>query len=173
MGNRYDTVKPNKEAFTEDLERFGITAKDFSRKIGQSDNYVTSLFNKDKADRKVIEAIEDRMFREHGAYYTEIEKAEPVKEVSEGVGIILKQILTETGAMTSSIPKVGEEITKVIYRIDGVKAGNDRKMDELIKAVRESNAANEMLLRDILQKMKELTTLQAKTLSALERRANV
>ena len=170
-----DLVKPNYEALKEDLKRYGITGRELNTSLGKNNAYLTNTFGRELAERSVIEAIEDRMFREHGSYYTEIEKpaqkfVEPVKTVSEGVGIVLKQILSVAGAVSSSVPKVGEEVTKVIYRIDGFKAGNDRKIDELIKAVKESNAANEVILQDILQKQKEMTTLAARILSAMERR---
>lgn len=174
-----DLVKPNYEALKEDLKRYGITGRELNTSLGKNNAYLTNTFGRELAERSVIEAIEDRMFREHGSYYTEIEKpverpTEPQEaKLSEGMGILLKQILSVAGAVSSSVPKVGEEVTKVIYRIDGFKAGNDRKMDELIKAVKESNAANEVILRDILQKEKEICTLAAKLLSAIERRANL
>lgn len=178
MGARkYDLVKPNYEAIKTDLKKYGLTVEQLSASMGKNGTYISQMFRRDKADRSTIEAVEDRMFREHGSYYTEIEMpeqkpVEPVKTVSEGVGIVLKQILSVCGAISSALGELdfGKPIEKVVMRIDGFKAGNDRKLDELIKAVKESNAANEVILQDILQKQKEMTTLAARILSAMERR---
>ena len=76
----YDLVKPNYEALKEDLKRFGLTADSLSRSIGKSAFYVSGLFNRETADRKTIERIEERMFRPHGSYYTEIEESAPARE---------------------------------------------------------------------------------------------
>lgn len=172
-----DLVKPNYEALKEDLKRYGITGRELNASLGKNNAYLTNTFGRELAERSVIEAIEDRMFREHGSYYTEIEKpaqkpVEPVKTVSEGVGIVLKQILSVCGAISSALGELdfGKPIEKVVMRIDGFKAGQDRKLDEIIKAIKESNAANEVILQDILQKQKEMTTLAARILSAMERR---
>lgn len=172
-----DLVKPNYEALKEDLKRYGITGRELNTSLGKNNAYLTNTFGRELAERSVIEAIEDRMFREHGSYYTEIEKpaqkfVEPVKTVSEGVGIVLKQIVGAVNALSAKVDAIRIEpnTDKVIFRIDGFKAGQERKMDELIKAVKESNAANEVILQDILQKQKEMTTLAARILSAMERR---
>lgn len=179
MGARhYDTVRPNYEALKEDLKKYGLTASQLGVSMGKSGNYIPTMFKSEKADRSTIEAVEDRMFRERGSYYTEIEKpvekpTEPQEaKLSEGMGILLKQIVGAVNALSAKVDAIRIEpnTDKVIFRIDGFKAGNDRKMDELIKAVKESNAANEVILQDILQKQKEMTTLAARILSAMERR---
>ena len=178
MGTRrYDTVIPNYEALKEDLKRYGLSVGQLGVSMGKSGNYISSIFTSNRADRSTIEAVEDRMFREHGSYYTEFETrseapTEPQKTVSEGVGIVLKQIVGAVNALSAKVDAIRIEpnTDKVIFRIDGFKAGNERKMDELIKAVKESNAANEVILQDILQKQKEMTTLAARILSAMERR---
>ena len=178
MGARkYDTVKPNYEALKEDLAKYGLTAKQLGESMGRDRSFIPGIFTKEKAERSLVEAVEDRMFREHGSYYTEIED-EPVApqrapeqpKMTEGMGILLKQILSVAGAISSEVAKHDARTDKVIFRIDGFKAGNDRKMDDLIKAVKESNAANEVILQDVLQKQKELTTLAARILSNMERR---
>lgn len=152
MGARkYDTVKPNKEAFKKDLNRLGITAQQLSRSMGFSDNYANELFSRKVADRGTIEAVEDRMFAAHGMYYTQIaeEKPEaPKPAVSEGVGIILKQIV---GAVGMAAQEQAKQNT------------------ELLKAIRETQAANALLLQDLLQKEKEICTLQARLLTIWER----
>lgn len=151
MGRHYDSVKPNKEAFKKDLERLGITAQQLSKSMGKSANYATNIFASDVADRKTVEAVEARMFAEHGAYYTEIaeEKPEaPKPAVSEGMGILLKQIVGAVGM-------AAEEQAK--------------QNTELLKAIRETQAANALLLQDLLQKQKEICTLQARLLSIWER----
>lgn len=179
MGARhYDTVRPNYEALKEDLKKYGLTASQLGVSMGKSGNYIPTMFKSEKADRSTIEAIEDRMFRERGSYYTEIEKpaekpTEPQEtKMSEGIGILLKQIVGAVNALSAKVEAIRVEpnTDKVIFRIDGFKAGHERKMDELIKAVKESNAANEVILQDILQKQKEMTTLAARILSNMERR---
>lgn len=173
-----DLVKPNYEALKEDLKRYGITGRELNTSLGKNNAYLTNTFGRELAERSVIEAIEDRMFREHGSYYTEIEKpvekpTEPQEaKLSEGMGILLKQIVGAVNALSAKVDAIRIEpnTDKVIFRIDGFKAGQERKMDELIKAVKESNAANEVILQDILQKQKEMTTLAARILSAMERR---
>lgn len=151
MGRHYDSVKPNKEAFRKDLERLGITAQQLSKSMGKSSNYATNIFTSDVADRKTVEAVEARMFAERGAYYTEIaeEKQEaPKPVVTEGMGILLKQIV---GAVLITKDEQAKQNT------------------ELLKAIRETQAANALLLQDLLQKEKEICTLQARLLSFWER----
>lgn len=179
MGARkYDLVRPNYEAIKTDLKKYGLTVEQLSSSMGKTGNYISQVFRRDKADRSTIEAVEDRMFREHGSYYTELEEAaerptEPQEaKLSEGMGILLKQIVGAVNALSEKVEaiRVSPNTDKLVFRIDGFKAGQDRKMDELIKAVKESNAANEVILQDILQKQKEMTTLAARILSNMERR---
>lgn len=177
MGARkYDLVKPNYEAIKTDLKKYGLTVEQLAASMGKNGSYISQMFRRDRADRSTIEAVEDRMFREHGSYYDEFEEeaeapAEPPKpQMTEGVGIVLKQILSVVGAISSYTAKNEANTDKVLFRIDGFKANHDKKMEEVIKAVKESNAANEIILQDILQKQKEMTTLAARILSAMERR---
>ena len=177
MGARkYDLVKINAEAVKKDLLRFGLDMKALSRKMGKDDAFISSYPRKEHATRDIVKEIENALFAEPGAYTIEITE-EPEKpaepKMTEGMGILLKQTLSAVGGIGATVDETKAEVTKAIYRIDGLKAGNDRKMDELIKAVKESNAANEVILRDILQKEKEICTLAAKLLSAIERRANL
>lgn len=158
MGARhYDTVRPNYEALKEDLKKYGLTASQLGVSMGKCGNYIPTMFKSERADRSTIEAVEDRMFRERGSYYTEIEKpaekpTEPQEaKLSEGMGILLKQIV---GAVNSLSEKVDT--------ID--------KTEELVKTIKEANDANLAVLQDILQKQKEMTTLAARILSAMERR---
>ena len=179
MGARkYDLVKPNYEAIKTDLKKYGLTVEQLAASMGKNGSYISQMFRRDRADRSTIEAVEDRMFREHGTYYTEMEDAsetptEPPKpQMTEGMGILLKQVIGAVNALSAKVDAIRIEpnTDKVIFRIDGFKAGQERKMDELIKAVKESNAANEVILQDILQKQKETTTLAARILSNMERR---
>lgn len=158
MGARhYDLVKPNYEALKADLKKYGLTADQLSMSMGKSTGYISQVFRVDKADRKTVEAVEDRMFREHGSYYTEMEDdaetpTEPPKpQMTEGMGILLKQIV---GAANSIL--------------EGVETLDHT--EELVKAIKEANGANLAVLQEILQKQKEMTTLTARILSAMERR---
>lgn len=154
MGRYYGFVKPNREAFKKDLERLGITASQLSRSMGFADSYVNTLFSRNAVSKGTIEAIEDRMFAERGAYYTESaeEKPEaPKPAVTAGMGILLKQIIGAVGM-------AAEEQAK--------------QNTELLKAIRETQAANALLLQDLLQKEKEICTLQARLLACWERNGN-
>ena len=125
--------------------------------MGKSTGYISQIFRVDKADRKTIEAVEDRMFREHGTYYTEMEDAaeaptEPPKpQMTEGMGILLKQIVGAVNALSEKVETLD-------------------KTEELVKAIKEANDANLAVLQEILQKQKEMTTLAARILSNMERR---
>ena len=67
MGARkYDTVKPNYEALKEDLAKYGLTAKQLGESMGRDRSFIPGIFTKEKAERSLVEAVEDRMFREHG-----------------------------------------------------------------------------------------------------------
>ena len=157
MGARkYDLVRPNYEAIKTDLKKYGLTVEQLSASMGKNSTYISQMFRRDKADRSTIEAVEDRMFREHGTYYTEMEDAsetptEPPKpQMTEGMGILLKQIV---GAVNS--------LSEKVETLDHT--------EELVKAIKEANEVNMAVLQDILQKQKELTTLAAKILSRMER----
>lgn len=173
----YDLVMVNGEAIRKDLDRFGLKMKDLSRKMGKNDSYISITINRGKVTRDIVEGIEDALFADRGKYTIELGEAQeepPKPQMTEGMGILLKQIV---GAANSILERVEildttEErvVSKVIFGIDEFKAGHERKMDELIKAVKESNAANEVILQDILQKQKEMTTLAARILSNMERR---
>lgn len=158
MGARkYDLVKPNYEALKADLKKYGLTADQLSMSMGKSTGYISQIFRVDKADRKTIETVEGRMFREHGTYYTEMEDAaeaptEPPKpQMTEGMGILLKQIVGAVNALSEKVETID-------------------KTEELVKAIKEANEANYAVLQEILQKQKEMTTLAARILSAMERR---
>lgn len=169
----YDLVMVNDEAIRKDLDRFGIDMKALSRKMGKHDAFISATIHRGTVTRELVESIEDALFAERGKYIIEGAKEEPPKpQMTEGMGILLKQIVGAVNALSGKVDAIRIEpnTDKVIFRIDGFKAGNERKMDELIKAVKESNAANEVILQDILQKQKEMTTLAARILSAMERR---
>lgn len=158
MGARkYDLVKPNYEALKADLKKYGLTADQLSMSMGKSTGYISQIFRVDKADRKTIEAVEDRMFREHGTYYTEMEDAaeaptEPPKpQMTEGMGILLKQIVGAVNALSEKVETLDNT-------------------EELVNAIKEANDANLAVLQEILQKQKEMTTLAARILSNMERR---
>ena len=179
MGARkYDLVRPNYEAIKTDLKKYGLTVEQLSTSMGKTGTYISQVFRRDRVDRSTIEAVEDRMFREHGTYYTEMEDAaetptEPPKpQMTEGMGILLKQIVGAVNAVSEKVDALDhtEELVKVIFRLEEFKAGTERKLDELVEVVKESNAANEAVLQDILQKQKEMTTLAARILSNMERR---
>lgn len=158
MGTRrYDTVKPNREAFKKDLARMGITMQQVSKSMGKTANYAAALFASDAAERTTVEAVEDRMFAEHGTYYTEIvnEKEAPKPVVTEGTGILLKQIV---GRMD-----------QLAQRMDTMILHTDNERESLVKAIRETQAANELLLKELVQKEKEICTLNARLLSFWER----
>lgn len=161
MGARkYDLVKPNYEALKADLKKYGLTADQLSMSMGKSTGYISQIFRVDKADRKTIEAVEGRMFREHGTYYTEMEDSaeapsEPPKpQMSEGMGILLKQIKSSV-EMLPSVENVASFIGPV---------------SEQITDIRTEMAEQKAVLQEILQKQKEMTTLAARILSAMERR---
>ena len=158
MGARkYDLVKPNYEALKADLKKYGLTADQLSMSMGKSTGYISQVFRVDKADRKTVEAVENRMFREHGTYYTEMEDAsetptEPPKpQMTEGMGILLKQIVGAVNAVSEKVDALDHT-------------------EELVKAIKEANEVNMAVLQDILQKQKEMTTLAARILSNMERR---
>lgn len=157
MGARkYDLVKPNYEALKADLKKYGLTADQLSMSMGKSAGYISQVFRIDKADRKTVEAVENRMFREHGSYYAEMDDSaeaptEPPKpQMTEGMGILLKQVIGAVNAVSEKVDALD-------------------KTEELVKAIKEANEANMAVLQDILQKQKELTTLAAKILSRMER----
>lgn len=174
----YDLVMVNADAVKKNLERFGLDMKTLSKKMGKEEAFISSTLRRGKVTRQIVEGIEDALFADRGKYTIELEKpaerpTEPQEaKLSEGMGILLKQIVGAVNALSAKLDAIRIEpnTDKVIFRIDGFKAGQDRKMDELIKAVKESNAANEVILQDILQKQKEMTTLAARILSNMERR---
>lgn len=156
----YDLVMVNGEAIRKDLDRFGINMKALSRKMGKNDAFISTTINRGKVTRDIVESIEDALFADRGKYTIELEEAaekptEPQEaKISEGMGILLKQIVGSVNALSEKVDTLD-------------------KTEELIKAIKEANAANEVILQDILQKQKEMTTLAARMLSAMERRANV
>lgn len=174
----YDLVMVNDEAIRKDLDRFGIDMKALSRKMGRHDAFISATIHRGKVTRDLVEGIEDALFADRGKYTIELEEAaeKPTApqeaKLSEGMGILLKQIVGAVNALSAKVDAIRIEpnTDKVIFRIDGFKAGQERKMDELIKAVKESNEANLAVLQDILQKQKEMTTLAARILSNMERR---
>lgn len=174
----YDLVEVNADAVKKDLERFGLDMKTLSKKMGKEEAFISSTLRRGRVTRSLVEGIEDALFAGRGKYTIELEKpiekpTEPQEaKLSEGMGILLKQIVGAVNALSAKVDAIRIEpnTDKVIFRIDGFKAGQERKMDELIKAVKESNAANEVILQDILQKQKEMTTLAARILSNMERR---
>lgn len=161
MGARkYDLVAPNYSALKADLKKFGLTADQVWQSMGKKESYISQLFRRNEADRKTVEAVEDRMFREHGSYYTEIKEAaetptEPPKpQMTEGMGILLKQIKGAIEILPSA-----ENVASYVG-----------PMSEQMTGIRKEMANQTAVLNEILQKQKELTTLAAKILSNMERR---
>ncbi len=153
----YDMVMVNDEAIRKDLDRFGIDMKALSRKMGKHDAFISATIHRGKVTRDLVEGIEDALFADRGKYTIELEETaegptEPQEvKLSEGMGIVLKQILASVNALSEKVDTLD-------------------KTEELVKAIKEANAANEVILQDILQKQKEMTTLAARILSAMERR---
>lgn len=174
----YDLVEVNADAVKKDLERFGLDMKTLSKKMGKEEAFISSTLRRGRVTRSLVENIEDALFADRGKYTIELEKAaekptEPQEaKLSEGIGIVLKQILASVNALSEKVDALDntEDLVKIFFRIEEFKAGQERNMDMLITAVKESNAANEVILQDILQKQKEMTTLAARILSAMERR---
>ena len=78
--------------------------------------------------------------------------AEPPKpQMTEGMGILLKQIVGAVNALSEKVDTLD-------------------KTEELVKEIEGANKANLAILMEILQKQKEMTTLAARILSAMERR---
>ena len=176
MGARhYDLVAPNYSALKADLAKYGLTAEQVAKSMGKDRAFIPGTFRKEKVDRSVIEAVEDRMFREHGSYYTEITDepeqpaAPPEPKMTEGMGILLKKIIAKDEEIAEKTEDIRMFTDAVRMTVAAWYGERDKKMDDVIKAVKESNAANEVILQDILQKQKELTTLAAKILSRMER----
>lgn len=175
MGARkYDLVSPNYAALKEDLKKYGLTAEQLGNSMGKGNMYISQLFNRSRVDRSTVEAVEDRMFRAHGAYYTEEreEQDSPAQEqpkMTEGMGILLKKIIAKDEEIAEKTEDIRIFTDAVRMTVAAWYGERDKKMDDVIKAIKESNAANEVILQDILQKQKELTTLAAKILSRMER----
>ena len=158
MGARnYDLVIVNADAVKKDLERFGLDMKTLSKKMGKEEPFISSTLRRGKVTRRIVESIEDALFADRGEYTIELEEAaerptEPQEaKLSEGMGILLKQIVGSVNALSEKVETLD-------------------KTEELVKAIKEANAANEVILQDILQKQKEMTTLMARILSNMERR---
>ena len=71
--------------------------------------------------------------------------------MTEGMGILLKQIVGAVNALSEKVDTLD-------------------KTEELVKEIEGANKANLAILMEILQKQKEMTTLAARILSAMERR---
>lgn len=153
----YDLVMVNDEAIRKDLDRFGIDMKALSRKMGKHDAFISATIHRGKVTRDLVEGIEDALFADRGKYTIELEEAaeKPTApqeaKLSEGMGILLKQIVGALNAMSEKVETLD-------------------KTEELVKAIKEANEANLAVLQEILQKQKEMTTLAARILSNMERR---
>lgn len=153
----YDLVMVNDEAIRKDLDRFGIDMKALSRKMGKHDAFISATIHRGKVTRDLVEGIEDALFADRGKYTIELEEAaeKPTEpqgaKLSEGMGILLKQIVGAVNALSEKVDTLD-------------------KTEELVKAIKEANDANLAVLQEILQKQKEMTTLAARILSNMERR---
>lgn len=153
----YDLVMVNADAVKKDLERFGLDMKTLSKKMGKEEAFISSTLRRGRVTRSLVENIEDALFADRGKYTIELEKAaekptEPQEaKLSEGMGILLKQIVGAVNALSEKVDTLD-------------------KTEELVKAIKEANDANLAVLQGILQKQKEMTTLAARILSAMERR---
>lgn len=153
----YDLVEVNADAVKKDLERFGLDMKTLSKKMGKEEAFISSTLRRGRVTRSLVENIEDALFADRGKYTIELEKAaekptEPQEaKLSEGIGILLKQIVGAVNALSE-------------------KADTLDKTEDLVKEIKEANDANLAVLQEILQKQKEMTTLAARILSNMERR---
>ena len=74
MGARhYDLVELDVKKLSYDMAEYGITQGQLSRSLGKSEGYISTLISRRQADRSTIEAIEDRMFKDRGAYVIELD----------------------------------------------------------------------------------------------------
>lgn len=153
----YDLVMINDEAIRKDLDRFGIDMKALSRKMGRHDAFISATIHRGKVTRDLVEGIEDALFADRGKYTIELEEsaekptAPQEAKLSEGMGILLKQIVGAVNALSEKVDTLD-------------------KTEELVNAIKEANEANLAVLQEILQKQKEMTTLAARILSNMERR---
>lgn len=153
----YDLVMVNDEAIRKDLDRFGIDMKALSRKMGKHDAFISATIHRGKVTRDLVEGIEDALFADRGKYTIELEEAAErpsapqEAKLSEGMGILLKQIVGAVNAVSEKVDALD-------------------KTEELVKTIKEANEANMAVLQEILQKQKEMTTLAARILSNMERR---
>lgn len=167
MGARhFDLVEINRQAVEERLAQFGMTAQDLSLKLGKDRSWIAGFFHKGKVARENMELIEDRLFCERGSLYRELSEVKEQPQMSEGHLILIKQLGQEVSDIKDGLAKVAPLIMGIP---NGIQDTTDGMTEEIVKAVRESNAANQLLLEQILQKDKEICTAIARILSFLER----
>lgn len=156
----YDLVEVNADAVKKDLERFGLDMKTLSKKMGKEEPFISSTLRRGRVTRSLVEGIEDALFADRGKYTIELDEAvekstEPQEaKLSEGMGILLKQIKSSV-EMLPSVENVASFIGPVSAQITDIRT---------------EMAEQKAVLQDILQKQKEMTTLAARILSAMERR---
>ena len=162
------------EKASETLKRIGITGRQFSVSLGRDPSWfdVLKTQNKNgKVTRESVALLEQRMFLPPGSLVVEKEepksepKPEPKQVVSEGVGILIKQI----------VGKLDEILQKTVIMFDQQEVARDdqaKQVQELAKAIRETQATNQLLIEQMLQKEKEICTLNARLLSVWERKGN-
>lgn len=156
----YDLVEVNADAVKKDLERFGLDMKTLSKKMGKEEAFISSTLRRGRVTRSLVENIEDALFADRGKYTIELEEAaerptEPQEaKLSEGMGILLKQIKGSIEMLPSE-----ENVASFIG-----------PMSAQITDIRKEMEEQKAVLQEILQKQKEMTTLAARILSAMERR---
>lgn len=146
--NKKELVRPNYEALKADMNRYGINGKQLSERIGKNKNYIATTFALDRASREVIGEVEKAMFREAGAYCIEIEeesKPEPKPVMTEGMGILLKQIGGKLDLLLEKLTLIFED--QMAERKDRTK-----DVEALVKAIRETQAENKLVMDQILDK---------------------
>ena len=138
----YDLVEVNADAVKKDLERFGLDMKTLSKKMGKEEAFISSTLRRGRVTRRIVEGIEDALFADRGKYTIELEEAaeKPTApqeaKLSEGMGILLKQIVGAVNALSEKVDTLD-------------------KTEELVAAIKEANKANKAVLMEILQKQKE------------------
>lgn len=162
IGNNGDYVVPNAEELNKDLKKYGLTAAALCKKLGKNDTYIHNVFSRERVMRSTMEPIEECMFREHGSYCTELDAKKEGGSSNNQLQIsIVKELVTELssndalwGAIDSTIAGSYCRTTKLFEGIE--------------KAIRETQLENKKLLEAILQKEKEICTLNARLLATWE-----
>ena len=152
--------KLDKEKVDARLKELGLTQQGFSVAVGKSKSWLSTTLNDSKAagvSASVVDLIEDRLFVPHGTFIAE-EPAQPkatsAPVVSEGTGILIKQL--------------GYKLDAIAEKMTAVVEANAL----MVKAIGDLREQNKELMEAVLQKEKEICTLNARLLSVWERKGN-